>query len=251
MSCPKSNLRPHHRRNPSLMIRALVVSLVMALPLAARAGTPDCPTSANWPPAFKLEYGARASYGILNLSGQNVLTLKRDGANYEVVSETNSGPLSARQSSRGRMGTRGLVPLEYVERNLNRAPMTSRFDWTAQTVSFTETEDTVPTAPQMQDRLSVTLQVAWALRNKSAVTAMPVAGVRGASIYNFVARGNETIDTAAGRFDTVKVERPMDEDNDRIEVWLAPSLCYLPVRTRFTERKGTVVADELKAASFE
>jgi hypothetical protein len=234
-----------------MWIRTLLLGLTMALPFAAQADRLDCPTSANWPPAFKLEYSARASYGILNLSGQNVLTLKRDGASYDVVSETNAGLLSARQSSRGRMGARGLVPLEYVERNLNRAPMTTRFDWPAQTVSFTETEDTVPTAPQMQDRLSVTLQVAWTLRNKSPVTSMPVAGVRGASIYKFVTRGNEAIDTPAGRFDTVKVERPMDEDDDRIEVWLAPSLCYLPVRTRFTERKGTIIANELKAASFE
>jgi hypothetical protein len=102
----------------------------------------------------------------------------------------------------------------------------------------------------MQDRLSATLQVAWQLRAKQSVGDTLVAGVRGASIYPFVVRGKEDIDTAAGHLETIKVERPMSEDDDRLEVWFAPALCYLPVRTRFTERKGAVIANELKSAHF-
>jgi hypothetical protein len=243
-----------------MMKRALILAILLfpflsaspATPAAPAAAPPSCPAAAPWPPAARLEFNAHASWGVLGLSGTNVMTLKRDGDAYSLVSETSAGALfSARQSSRGRVSTKGIVPLEYVERNLNRPAMTTRFDWTKHTVHFTETEDTVPTEPQMQDRASATLQVGWMLRNGLPVIDTPVAGVRGASIYHFVERGREAIDTTAGRFDTIKVERPMTEEDDRIEVWLAPSLCYLPVRSKFTERKGAVIANELRSARFD
>jgi hypothetical protein len=232
------------------VLTPIILMVLFAQP-PALAEPPKCPVG-DWPPTVRLEFSARASYGILGLSGDNVLTLKRDGDTYALVSESSAGALlNARQSSRGRVGAKGLVPAEYVERNLSRPPMTTRFDWEARKVSFTETEDVVPTQPQMQDRASATLQVGWMLRSGVAVTDTPVAGVRGASIYHFVDRGREAIDTPAGPFDTIKIERPMTDEDDRIEVWVAPALCYLPVRSRFTERKGTVVANELRAARFE
>jgi hypothetical protein len=40
----------------------------------------------------------------------------------------------------------------------------------------------------------------------------------------------------------------MAAEHDRIEVWLAPSLCWLPARLRFTDDKGQVIDNRLREA---
>lgn len=224
---------------------------VLWMTMTSAVALPPCPTDSPWPPAFRLEYDARATRSILSLSGDSTLVLSRRADSYALVSETTAGFwFSARQSSRGRIGPDGIVPIEYNERNLNRPLMTARFDWSGGQVSFTATDKVVPTEPHMQDRLSLLLELGWPKRARAAKFDVPVAGVRGASIYHFVDRGDQEVDTPAGRFQTVKFERPMDASDDRLEVWLAPALCNLPVRVRFTDRKGTVIANELRAATF-
>jgi hypothetical protein len=231
-------------------VRATLL-LVLWMMMTSAIATPACPTDSPWPPAFRLDYDARATRSILSLSGDSALILSRRADSYALVSETKAGFwFSARQSSRGRIGPDGVVPEEYNERNPNRPQMTTRFDWSGGQVSFTATDKIVATEPQMQDRLSLLLELGWPKRARAPKFDVPVAGVRGASIYHFVERGPETVDTPAGRFETVKLERPMDASDDRLEVWLAPSLCNLPVRVRFTDRKGTVIANELRSATF-
>lgn len=212
---------------------------------------PPCPGT-SWPPPFRFDYDARATRGFLSLSGDSMLTLTRDADGYALVSETTAGVwFSARQSSSGRFAEAGVVPTAYSERNGGRPLMTTRLDWADGRVSFSASNEIVPTQPQMQDRLSLLLQLGWALRAKAATFALPVAGVRGSSIYHFEPRGAETVETPAGRFQTVKLERPLDASDDRLEVWLAPSLCSLPVKVRFTDRKGMVITNELRAANFQ
>ena len=47
--------------------------------------------------------------------------------------------------------------------------------------------------------------------------------------YRFAVTGRETVDTPAGRFDTVKVER-VDNPNKTLRSWLAPEREYMPVK---------------------
>lgn len=214
-------------------------------------GATDCPSAAPWPPPFRFEYDAHATRGFLGLSGDSTLTLTRDAEGYALVYETKAGVwFTARQSSRGRMGADGVVPIEYFERTGDRPQRTAQLDWARGRVTFSANDKVAPTQPRMQDRLSLILQLGWMLRAKSSSFALPVAGARGASIYEFESRGNETVETRAGRFRTVKIERPQDEDDDRVEIWLAPSLCSLPVKVRFTDRRGMVISNELRAARF-
>lgn len=234
------------------MLNARAFLLAGIAMTGAAHALPACPGTAPWPPPFRFEYDARATRGFLSLSGDSTLTLTRDGDGYTLVSETTAGVwFSARQSSSGRIAEGGVVPANYNERNQSRPQMTTRIDWAGARVSFSATDKIVPTQPQMQDRLSLLLQLGWALRAKAASYELPVAGVRGASIYHFVARGAEMVETPAGRFQTQKIERPLDADDDRLEVWLAPSLCSLPVKVRFTDHKGMVITNELRSAQFQ
>jgi len=212
---------------------------------------PTCPSDQPWPPPFRLEFAVKATRSFLSLSGENTLTLSREGDGYALVSETSAGVwFSARQTSQGQVGASGVVPAEYAERNQDKPTMTASLDWQAERVTFSATDNVVPTQPQMQDRLSLMLQLGWAQRTKSASFELPVAGVRGASLYRIEARGIEMIDTPAGRFQTLKLERPANDSDDRLELWLAPSLCSLPVRIRFTDHHGAVISNELRSAKF-
>lgn len=76
--------------------------------------------------------------------------------------------------------------------------------------------------------------------------------MRNTSLYRFELRGAETLELPAGRIDAVKLERPADapgnDRHDRLEVWLAPALCWLPVRVRYADDRGMTIDQQLKAA---
>jgi hypothetical protein len=101
----------------------------------------------------------------------------------------------------------------------------------------------------MQDRLSLLVQLAWRSRSDPGASTLeiPVAGQRSSSTYVFVAREAEAVASLAGRFDAVKFERLQQGGNDLLEVWLAPGLCSLPVRLRFSDDRGTVIEQTLRA----
>jgi hypothetical protein len=53
---------------------------------------------------------------------------------------------------------------------------------------------------------------------------------------------------ATGSVDTIKLDRMRGGGTDaQIEVWLAPSLEWLPVRLRFTDRHQRVTESTLRA----
>jgi len=234
---------------PSLRVAFTLGLMAFASQVVAAA----CPPAAAWPPPFRLDYEVKATRAFLSLRGDSVLQLTRADGGYTLVSDTQAGKwYGAHQSSRGQLSTGGLVPAEYLERNGNRPQKTTHLDWREERVTFSATDEVVPTQPHMQDRLSLLLQLGWAARGRAtpAAVEMPVAGVRRAKLYRFELRGAEAVETPAGRFQALKFERPMDEDDDRLEIWLAPALCHLPVRLRFTDHKGQVIENELKQATL-
>jgi hypothetical protein len=174
-----------------------------------------------------------------------------------------------------------LIPAEFVERSGRRDPRTVRIEGAGGRVSFSANAGEPATAPAgLQDKLSLLLQAGQQLRialdgaapgasgasgasasaaagahtNTAAAKApidLPVAGARRISTYRLLLRGAETLDLPAGRIETWKLERPRDAEHDGLEAWVAPSLCWLPVRLRFTDERGTVIENRLRAARFD
>lgn len=66
--------------------------------------------------------------------------------------------------------------------------------------------------------------------------------------YKFAIVGKETLSTAIGNFETVKIRRLRDTDERDTLLWLAPSLDYLPVQLLQEEDGETY---ELQLASYE
>jgi hypothetical protein len=82
--------------------------------------------------------------------------------------------------------------------------------------------------------------------------ALEVAGTRHVRVYDFRVIGWEVLSTATGTLDTLKLERvvaPGGRD-PRIALWLAPSLRWLPARTRTTLPNEDVIETVLKDVWF-
>jgi hypothetical protein len=105
----------------------------------------------------------------------------------------------------------------------------------------------------IQDRLSFQFQLmALAQRlperfHAGAAVEFPVAGPDGVDVYAFLVGDEETIATELGEFVARKIERPRSVGgaDSRIEVWLAPALQWLPVKLRFTDRRGRATENVL------
>lgn len=233
--------------------RAMLCGALAALP-AAGAQALECGAGAPLAASVRLEYAATATRSVLSLSGNGTVVFRRQGDEYSMESMLQAfGIFEAHQTSSGSVRATGLVPREFSQRSSRRPQRRVSFDWSAQRVSFGDGDAPEPTRPQMQDRLSMVLQLAWRLRNEPHLrrVAFPVAGLRHTSDYVFNHQGSETLTVPAGRYETIKFERHKDDGDDSLEVWLAPELCSLPVRLRFTDDKGLTVEQQLRAVRAE
>lgn len=217
------------------------------------------------PPQFRLEFAAQASLGPLALDGDTELTFQRNDDRYTLRSETRAPMIGAEQRSSGRIVIDGsasarrvlLAPSEFSERSGRRDPRSVRIEGAGGRVNFSANAGQPALAPpDLQDRLSLLVQAGQLLRlalegAPPAAIEIPVAGARRISTYRLVLRGAETLDLPAGRIETWKLERPRDNEHDGLEAWVAPSLCWLPVRLRFTDERGTVIENRLRAARFD
>lgn len=237
-------------------MRAAASGALLAFACAGHtaAAQPACPPG-QWPARVTLDYDVTASRGSVSVVGNGALRFERDGSAYRLVSEIEAvGLYRARQSSRGTIVANGLQPDEYVETRSGRAARFVRFDWTGKRVEFSAAPDSPAIARAgLQDRATLLLQLGWQRRARpdAALNEIPVAGARRVALFRFERGGYETLQLPAGAIDAVLLQRPADADHDRIEVWLAPARCGLPVRIRYTDRHGGTVEYRMRAVRLE
>ncbi len=227
------------------------------LPCAAAQIEPApliCPPSGAWPRYLRLEYDVTATRSVLSVDGTSVLTMERDSDRYRLqLSLDATGIYHAEQRSRGRLEGGTLQPEKFDEQRTRRPALSVAIDWAAKRVSFAANNSSAPTQPRLQDRLSLLMQLTRDLRAQPAADFLeiPVAGRRDISLYRLTRRGAETLALPYGRIEAVRLERPADEDNDRIEAWYAQTVCWMPVRVRYTDRKGGVIDNRLHTMKIE
>jgi len=207
-----------------------------------------CAAAAALPPG-KLTITYEATYrGIVTaVVGEVTEELRHGDGKYEIQETTKGrGVLAMKgtisRSSRGNVTPEGLRPVEFVDERSGRATARVRFDWAANrmTMQFREGPEVQPIPPNAHDRLSFILNFAFAPPGDKPVK-MSVADGGSVSRYTFAVVGRERIKVPAGEFDTVRVARVKDGPEDRraSEMWLAPSLGYIPVRMLATEKDGS------------
>ena len=219
---------------------------VLAPPAAGRAGP-----AFEWPPSTRLSYTLSGSYRG-PVQGRARVEWVRSGPRYQVHLEVEVAPLlSRRMSSDGLLGEQGLQPQRYEEETRALFGSARR-----RLVLFEPGRVRLPgqepvAAPSgVQDTASQFVQLTWLfttqpqrLRAGESVE-MPLALPRrvGRWVYDVVRE--DVLDTPVGRLPAWYL-RPRPDSPGRnelaVEVWIAPTLQYLPVRIRIQQEADIFV----------
>lgn len=159
---------------------------------------------------------------------------------------------SRSQQSAGRLTDTGLMPERFADKS--RSERATHFEPEQGRIRFSNNAPDALWRPGTQDRLSVFFQLAaWlnarpdSLREGQRLS-LPVAGTGGADQWQLLVQTQETLDLPAGRWDSLRVEvLPQNTFDQRMELWLAPTLDHLPVRLRFIQANGDAADLQLSA----
>ncbi len=235
--------RPGAVGGASMPAAASAASAAAAVPASA----PASGVRFSVPPSGNLHYNTFYN-GVENAPG--TIHWTSDGDRYEMVV---SVPLpfvgTFSYESQGRIDAFGLAPERYIEKRGRRPQEVTTFDRTAKRIGFTRSSATLALPEGAQDRFSMVMQLASLVRGdpdayKPGVTrTFYVADDDSGERWPIETIGDESIRTAEGNIEARHFMRlPRHEgDRRRIDVWLAPSLDWLPARIMQTEPNGSQI----------
>jgi hypothetical protein len=188
--------------------------------------------------------------GAQNQSG--TLHWRTDGQHYSLLVSMPVpfiGTFSYR--SEGHIDDYGLAPDTYTETRGRRGESVSRFDRDGATphVSFTRSPTDVPLAPGAQDRFSMIFQLASLVRadpsryQPGVTRVFDVIDSNSAETWPIQTIGPDRTMLGTNQVETLHFMRLPRKPGDkrRIDVWLAPSMNWIPVRIMQTEPNGTQI----------
>lgn len=197
------------------------------------------------PPPADLTYELSARQSGFSLGGQAVITWRAGDGKYLVNAESRVALLGkiTENRSEGAIDSFGLAPAEFYEKRFRKDATTTTFNRNTRTLSFTEGKLTYPLKGGEQDRASVTWQlvaVARAAADKfkpGSTWVFFVAGRRDAEPWTFHVVKREKVGTGIGELEAVHVVRepPPDSKGQALDIWLAPSHAWYPVKLRFAD----------------
>jgi hypothetical protein len=210
-------------------------------PAAAAAASGD---KLSVPPSGELRYDTLVN-GMMNQTG--TIHWSSDGRRYEMVVSIPLpfvGPYV--YSSKGHIDGFGVAPEQYSEQRGRRAADIAIFNRETKQIVYTKTPQAQPLADGAQDRFSVVMQLSSLVRGapdryKPGVTRQfSVADNDSSEIWPIETVGDENVQTREG-FTTARhfTRLPRKEgDRRKLDIWLAPSIGWLPVRILQTEPNG-------------
>jgi hypothetical protein len=92
--------------------------------------------------------------------------------------------------------------------------------------------------PGVQDSLSVQIALMCALAAGESPKSFQLIDKNDVNEYLYTPTGNETLDTPAGKLDTIIYASQRKGGKRVTRLWIAPSLGYLPVRAEQLTSKG-------------
>jgi hypothetical protein len=189
-------------------------------------------------------------------SGSGAMFWETDGNRYKVGLDAGISLLVARidlltMRSEGTVDDAGIAPETTTEKRRTKSMTATHFDREGKRITFSASTAAVPLQPGAQDRATVPFQLAAIGRGDvnqfGGDIDIQVGEDRGANVYRFVLVGEEELDTKMGRLVTWHLARPPRPGsyNARLDIWLAPSLDWYPVRIRNTEGNGAVTTQHV------
>ncbi len=253
----KRRVRPAPAEPPTPQVEAAAASTGVAGMAVPEAPAPPAATVAaesakiglGWPRQGRIRFEVTRGEGEqATLVGQSTHSWRHDGETYALQTVTETVGLAALfrpvrvvQTSEGLLRADGIVPQEFRVERSGRTAERARFDWEGMKLTLYSGERMrreAALAAGAQDILSQIYQIG--LVGAAARVELMIATGKRYGRYAYEAVGEETIETRFGALRTWHLKTPALPGEQAMELWLAPDHNNLPLRIRFTDRKGEV-----------
>lgn len=202
------------------------------------------PPPVQIPPPVRLTYEVKGQVKKFDYTARAELLWQHDGSRYEARQEVSAFLIGSRtQRSTGLVSAQGLQPERFGDRSRNE--QAAHFDHAQGRVTFSANTPQAAIGPGAQDRLSMFIQLAAMLAADPArytpgtQITLTTVSARNADRWTFSIEAPETLNLPVGATPTLKLLRlPRRDYDQKAELWLAPSLGYLPARIKLTQSNG-------------
>lgn len=240
--------------------RALRIIGTLMLAAAGTALTASGPAfaadkvSINPPPSAQLDYAIRADVMGLVLEGSSQINWSQDAGKYALQLETRTALTGVLLTDRSEGGfdRYGLAPDTYSMRRFRKEPAVANFDRKTGQIYFAGNSPPYKLQGGEQDRVSVLWSLLSMARARPALVpgsswTYYVAGHRGGEPWTFQLKDKQKVQTGVGELDAWHFAHvPTDKKTTtQVDIWLAPSKDWFPVKIRFSEPNGDYIEQSL------
>ena len=223
---------------------------------APAAGPSQTPVTAmTLPASARLDYKMTGNAKGLTYYASAELAWNNAGSAYDARMTVSALFLGSRSlASQGQLGPEGLAPSRFSDKS--KSEVAAHFEPDKGQISFSANTPTVPWVKGAQDRVSVFLQLGGMLAGEPGRFApgtsisLYTVGPRDADTWTFLVEAEEQLELPVGPLRTLKLTRqPRREYDQKVEIWFAPALGYLPVRSKVTQHSGDFIDQQLRAVN--
>ena len=201
-----------------------------------------------------------ATYRVMKsgqLVGKVTESFEQTGKRYRIESTTTATGIYAlfakgniRLISEGEVTRNGLRPVHFEHHRGSDAAklIVADFDWEKRTVShkYDGKIETDALEDGVQDRISQHYQFMFQPPKQTDFDIHLSTG-RKLNLYNYRVVGEENTQTPIGLIKTVHIAKQRTQDEDGIDLWLAKSRHYFPVRIVFDEKDGGKLEQQVES----
>jgi hypothetical protein len=237
---------------------ALLLALTAQAIEPASGEHPSIKRPTNPPPSADLSYNLKIRQSGLSLNGVATVQWRAGDGKYSIATESRASLFGkvVENRSEGAIDDFGLAPASFYEKRLRKDPYTTSFKRAEKTIAFTESDATYPILGGEQDRSSAQWQLAAMARatpdkfKPGSEWRLFVAGRRDAEQWSFKVVKSEPVQIGSGEVQALHLVKapPPDAQGQQVDLWLAPSLDWYPVRVRFNDNDGDFVDQTLEKA---
>ena len=207
-------------------------------------------------PSADLVYSIKAKQKGIGLSGESVSNWRAGDGKYSLLAETRATLFGKilEQRSEGTVDDYGLAPAQFVEKRFRKQAATTVFKRDSKTITFSEGDKSYALKGGEQDRNSAVWQLTAVARAQpekfvpGSEWAFFVAGRHDAEPWVFKVVKQEPVTTGQGEVEAVHLVKapPTDKKGQQVDLWLAPSLEWYPVKVTFEDDDGDYVEQTLQ-----
>lgn len=251
---PAAPANPSETAQPPLAEQAAIPAMPPSVPTPAQAeAAVPIPLALDVPTSVTLKFNVSGQQGAVPLQGvMGELAWSQDGHAYDARLTLRFLFKTLRtQHSSGAIGPTGIEPTRFSD--TRKTEVASHFVRDQGQVVFSSNAPPVALMSGAQDRLSVMLQLGALLAGDpsryqtNGAIAVQTVGPRDADIWIFKIGDEEKLSLPTGDLLARKLTRnPRVPFDDTVELWLAPSFGYLPVRIRITQPNGDFADMQLR-----